>query len=104
MTPGGTVLCRRTRLWSAKRRVVLTRPPSPGGIHDASRRAQLSCQRGDRLAACAYGRWRGRDPRRAPGSPDLMRNALLAVERRLIVAAVVKLGDGRRGIDGHLRV
>jgi hypothetical protein len=39
------------------------RPPSPGGIRDASHRAQTSSQCGNPLAACVYGRW----PEPCPG-------------------------------------
>src|SRR5262245_27588207 len=32
------------------------RPPSPSDIHDAGRQAQMSSQRGNRMASCACGR------------------------------------------------
>jgi hypothetical protein len=38
---------------SAKRKLVVKRPPSPGDIHDGGRRSQMSSRYHVRLAACA---------------------------------------------------
>jgi tetratricopeptide (TPR) repeat protein len=63
---------RYSQLWSAKKRVVLKRPPLPGDTHDVSRQAQTSSRRGNRLASRACGR--SPEPRSGwvPASQDLM--------------------------------
>jgi hypothetical protein len=44
-------------LWSAKTKLVVTRPPSPGDIHGVIRRARPSSRYRNRLATCVCGRW-----------------------------------------------
>ena len=39
-----------------QKRGDVKRPPSPSDIHDAGRQAQMSSQRGSRMASCACGR------------------------------------------------
>jgi arylsulfatase A-like enzyme len=46
-----------------KKELVARRLPSPGDIHGATHRAQTFSPRGNRWAACAYGRW----PEHGPG-------------------------------------
>src|SRR5689334_17552038 len=51
------------RLSSAKTKVLVKRPPLPGGTRDASHGAHTSSPCRNRLAACVCGRW----PERCPG-------------------------------------
>src|SRR5215472_699444 len=64
----------RPRLWSAKKRVVLKRPPLPGDTHDVSRQAQTSSRRGTRLASRACSHSPEPRPGWVPASQDLMTN------------------------------
>src|SRR5207245_11532147 len=50
-------------LSSAKRKLVVKRPPSPGDIHDVTRRARNPSQHGNRRAIGVC----GRSPERSPG-------------------------------------
>src|SRR5215467_13986761 len=61
-------------LLSAKKRGDVKRPPSPSDIHDAGRQAQMSSQRGNRMASYACGRLP--EPRSGwvPANQDLMTN------------------------------
>src|SRR5215471_10643311 len=60
-------------VWSAKKRVVLKRPPLPGDTHDVSRQAQTS-RRGTRLASRACSHSPEPRPGWVPVSQDLMTN------------------------------
>src|SRR5262249_19039573 len=66
------------RMWPRtccpQKRGDVKRPPSPSDIHDAGRQAQMSSQRGNRMASCACGRLP--EPRSGwvPASQDLMTN------------------------------
>ena len=62
------------RLWmclnplsSAKRKLVAMRPPSPGDIHDVTRRARNPSPHGTRRAICVCGRCSERCPGWVPG-------------------------------------
>jgi hypothetical protein len=54
-----------------ERNWIVKQPPSPGGIHDAGRPAQTFSQRGNRLEACASGRWPEHSPGSVPEFQDL---------------------------------
>src|SRR5215471_17122944 len=63
-------------LSSAKTKIVVKPPPSPGDTHDASRQAPRSSQRGNPRATCVCGRWPEHYPGGAPEFQDLMRSAV----------------------------
>jgi len=63
---------REWNLSSAKTKIVVKRPPSPGDIHDVTRRARNPSQHGNQLATCVYRRWPEHSPGSVPEFQDLM--------------------------------
>src|SRR5215469_10965114 len=63
-------------LWSAKTKIVVKPPPSPGDTHDASRQAPKSSQPGNPRATCVCGRWPEHYPGGVPEFQNLMRSAV----------------------------
>src|SRR4030095_12931837 len=62
-------------LWSAKMKLVVKRPPSPGDIHGVIRRAPTSSRYRNRRATCVCGRWLEFGPGWIPELQDPVRNA-----------------------------